>query len=509
LKFIHHQNFTFMKKWTLSLALTCFALFLTAQSLTLDSTFGVNGALKTYLNEPYGNPYGQNVVQLPNGEVATIGYGVDSIGFAAVEKFGNDGALDSSFSLKLRNLTSSNLALSAQADGKMLATGTRSAAPYPGMVFRLNPDGSLDPGFGTDGAASIEATCFDNILPMQLSNGQMVVFGDETPLPSDISIFACRLHSNGVIDANFGQNGYFRFALEDERVLVTAGVEQTDGKLLLAGMSSWVPFVVRINTNGSIDSTFGTGGYLIQPMPEGGETYAITLQPDGKIILCGYSDPGFQPTVARLLPNGSLDPSFGNGGVVYLTELPNYTEGIGIEVLPNGNLLAGISSFDYENFYLAQLLPSGERDSSFGLNGVYVYLNDDFRARAMNRSANMLAVSGFADSGNKVVLLRFILDLSVGTLNPNDLAALQLLVYPNPLSEHFNLKFELLEQAQVSIRAFDLQGKPVQTLVQDQTFAAGQHDLNLLWAKQLSAGNYILSLEVAGKKTKSIQIMKK
>ncbi len=501
-----------MKKLTLSIALTCFSLFLTAQSLTLDSTFGTNGTLRTYLREPYGNPYGQNVVQLPNGEVVTIGLGVDSTLFAAVEKFGNDGALDSSFSLKLRNLQSSNLALSAQADGKILATGTRSAPPYLGMVFRLNPDGSLDPSFGTDGAASIEATCFDNIIPMQLSNGQILVFGDETPLPSDISIFACRLHSNGAVDASFGQNGYFRFALEDERVLVTAGVEQPDGKLLLAGMSSWVPFVVRINTNGSIDSTFGTGGYLIQPTPEGGEAYAITLQPDGKIILCGYSDPGFQPTVARLLPNGSLDPSFGNGGVVYLTELPDYTEGVGVEVLPNGNILAGISSFYNENFYLAQILPSGERDTSFGSNGIYMYLNDGFRARAMNRSANILAVSGQANvlsSGNKVVLLRFILDLSVGTLNPNDPTALQALVYPNPVSEQFNLKFELLEQAQVSIRAFDLQGKLVQTLVQNQSFAAGEHDLHLVWANQLNAGNYILSLEVAGKKTKSIQIMKK
>lgn len=500
-----------MKKIALCSLLTCFSSFLSAQSVTLDSTFGVNGQVNTDLYDPYGNPYGNNIVLLPNGEVTVIGLVLDSTALPVVAKFGADGVLDSSFMQILPNLGDRSSGLADQSDGKFLATGIESASPYRGLIYRINPEGALDPTFGSGGVSMLSVDVFDNIIPMELSTGKTLVYGDEDMLNAGIRLFASRLHANGEVDTDFGENGYFRFDLGDQKVLITAAIEQPDGKILFAGMASWNLFLLRMHPNGTIDLSFGTEGYLIDPMPSGGEAYGIALQPDGKIVACGYGDPSFQPIVVRYHPNGSRDTTFGDQGVVYFSEIGDPTEGIGIEVLPNGKIISGISSFYANNFYLAQLLPSGERDSSFGINGVYEYLNNDFRARAMSRSANLLAVSGREEANagfNKIVLLRFLLDLNVGTLNPAEPDP-TLWVYPNPIMEQFTLEFGLEQQEQVSVYLTDIQGKLVQNLIQNKPFEPGKHTLTLSCPSHLPAGNYVLSLDVAGKKMVSVQVTKK
>ena len=490
--------------------LVCFAVFLTAQVVAPDSIFGINGLVKTPLYDSYGNPYGNNVLLLSNGEVVTVGAGSDSIYLPTVEKFGNNGVLDPSFTQIFPKLSESSLGLSDQQDGKLLVTGRESVDPFNVSVYRLHANGKADTTFGIGGFSLLSEKPFDNIIPMELSTGKIIVFGDETFFNADINVFVSQLHSNGVVDTTFGEDGYFRFGLSDKRILITAGVEQPDGKLVFAGMASWNLFMIRLNPDGTRDLSFGTDGYLIDPMPEGGEAYGLALQPDGKIVVCGYGEPSYQPTVARYHPNGSRDSTFGNQGVVFFTEIPKYTEGIGIEVLPNGNTLVGISNFYGKNFYVAQLLPSGARDTTFGINGVYEYVNNNFRARAMDRLANLLAVSGREESSNnpKILLLRLVLDLNVGTINPNTATTPTLSIYPNPISEQFNMQFELTQQALVSIQLFDMQGRLVQSLQQNQSFEIGEHTINLSCPEQLPSGNYVLTLEVAGEKRTSVQIFK-
>ncbi|MBC7776913.1 MAG: T9SS type A sorting domain-containing protein [Phycisphaerae bacterium] len=500
-----------MKKVALCLTLAIISSFLSAQSVILDSAFGVNGKVATNMTDSYGNPYGNNVVLLPNGEVVAIGAVVESTFLAAVEKFENNGALDSSFTQIFPQLSEYNYGLSAQLDGKLLVTGYESSSPFHGSVFRLNADGRKDTTFGTGGLSSLLVNIFDNIIPMEVSTGKIVVFGDEDIPGAGIRVFAARLHLNGEADTSFGENGYFRFDLPNKYLLITAGLEQPDGKLLFAGMAHWELFMIRLNQDGTRDLSFGTDGYLIDPMPSGGEAYGLALQPDGKMVVCGYGDPSYQPIVARYHPNGSLDTSFGDQGIVYYTDIPEDTEGIGIEVLPNGKTIVGISSFYGKNFYIAQLLPNGARDTTFGENGVFEYANSDFRARAMSLRANMLAVSGREESSSgihKILLLRFLLDLNVGTINPAT-AEPSLWVYPNPIAERFNLKFGLTQKEQVSIRLFDMNGKEVQSFVQTQSFEAGEHEINLFCADHLSTGNYVLTVQIDGKKVSNIQIMKK
>ncbi len=502
-----------MKKITLCSLFTFFVGFLVAQSVALDSTFGVNGQVTTHMYDSYGNPYGNNIVLESNGEVLIIGTVIDSNNWLPVlEKFGNNGVIDPSFIQNFPTLSEYNLGVSAQLDGKFLVTGEEPSSPFNGAVFRLNADGMMDATFGNDGFSSLLVRVFDNIIPMELSTGKIVVFGDENIPNADISVFATRLHASGVVDNTFGEDGYFRFGLSDKYLLISAGLEQPDGKLLFAGMAHWDLFMIRLHPDGTIDLSFGTDGYLIDPMPNGGEAYSLALQPDGKIVVCGYADPSYQAIVARYHPNGSRDTTFGDQGVVYFTDIEEPTEGIGIEVLPSGKTLVGISNYYGKNFYIAQLLPSGARDTAFGVNGVFEYINNDFRARSMSLKANMLAVSGREESSSgyhKMVLLRFLLDLNVGTINPANPTDPTLWIYPNPIAEQFNLQFALTQKAPVSIQLFDVQGKMVQTLVQNQSFESGEHILNLNCPEQLPSGNYVLTLEVAGEKRTSVQVFKR
>lgn len=496
-----------MKKMTLCSLLVCFAGFIAAQVVELDSNFGINGLVKTSLYDSEGNPYGNNIVLLPNGEVVTIGAGNDSIYLPTVQKFGNNGVLDASFTQTFPNLNETNLGLSAQKDEKLLVTGNAPSAPYNLSVNRINADGSTDTTFGNGGFSSLSVKPVDNNIPIELTTGKLIVFGDDEINNTDIVVFVTRLHSNGLIDTTFGEDGYFRFGLPGKILLISAGVEQPDGKLVFAGMASWNSFVIRLNPDGTRDLSFGTDGYVVDSMPDGGEAYALALQPDGKIVVCGYGAPSYQPTIVRYHPNGSRDSTFGNQGVVHFTEIPKYTEGIGIEVLPNGNTLIGISSYHAENFYIAQLLPNGTRDTTFGENGVYEYVNNNFRARAMSHFANLLAVSGIGDN-SKILLLRFLLDLNVGTINPTISSDPSLWLYPNPVSEQFHLQFALTQIAAVSIQLFDLQGKLVQSLQENQIFDSGEHTLNLSCPEYLPSGNYVLTLEVAGEKRSSVQVFK-
>ncbi|MDO8368954.1 MAG: hypothetical protein Q7T20_19310, partial [Saprospiraceae bacterium] len=273
-----------MKKLTLCLLLAGLASFLEAQSVMVDSTFGLNGQVATQLTDQYGNPYGQNIALLPNGAVVTIGVKADSSNLPTVEKFGNNGALDPGFTQTFPSFWYYNFGVSAQMDGKLLVTGAETAFPHYGLVARLDADGTIDTAFGIDGFSTLLADPFDNIVPMELSTGKILVFGDEDIPTAGIRVFATQLHSNGVTDTTFAEGGYFRFDLPDKYLLISAALEQPDGKILLAGMAHWDLFMIRLHPDGTLDLSYGTNGYLIDPMPNGGEAYDLALQPDGKIL---------------------------------------------------------------------------------------------------------------------------------------------------------------------------------------------------------------------------------
>jgi uncharacterized delta-60 repeat protein len=140
---------------------------------------------------------------------------------------------------------------------------------------------------------------------------------------------------------------------------------QSDGKLVAAGYSyNSTPYVytlARYNTNGSLDTTFGTGGKVTTAIGTViDKAVALAIQADGKLVAAGYSNNGTQTVFAlvRYNTNGSLDTTFGTGGIV-TTAIGTNDVATSLAIQSDGKLVTAGYSYngtDYD-FTLMRYLP--------------------------------------------------------------------------------------------------------------------------------------------------------
>ncbi|MFN0141133.1 MAG: FG-GAP-like repeat-containing protein [Pyrinomonadaceae bacterium] len=221
-------------------------------------------------------------------------------------------------------------AVARQPDGKIVAAGIRNGGANMAIV-RYNPDGSLDSSFDGDGVVTIFSGNFNNearAIAIQ-PDGKIVLAG--TSVNGGNSLFTVvRLNSNGTLDTFFDGDGIFT---ESPGVagLPNAIAIQNDGKIVTAGTIIVNFFfsdfsIVRLNTNGSYDTSFNGNGRTtvsIGTPASGSEdaATAVAIQPDGKIVAGGYSPfvTARDFSLARLNSDGSLDNSFDGDGRVQTT----------------------------------------------------------------------------------------------------------------------------------------------------------------------------------------------
>ncbi len=188
----------------------------------------------------------------------------------------------------------------------------------------------------------------------------------------------------GVLDQTFGVGGKvmtYVGRMSNGFYFPNALVAQPDGKIILGGGSAndstvfTRPLIIRYNTNGSLDTTFGIGGSIVYQALYEGEINSIVLQPDGKILATGYGwDSSSVSFVIRLKGNGKYDSTFGINGVKIIipkTNLPfDYYNNIFIR--PNNSIFLGGIAYDSTNrinYRLLQFNPNGTPDNTFGVNG--------------------------------------------------------------------------------------------------------------------------------------------
>ncbi|MFD9353440.1 delta-60 repeat domain-containing protein [Streptomyces sp. NPDC060031] len=172
----------------------------------------------------------------------------------------------------------------------------------------------------------------------------------------------------------------------------------------------------RFTPDGAVDRSFGHRGTVLTQMSGvGGDDehlWRIALQPDGKIVAVGYAvtaTGGEDFALARYLPDGRLDPSFGTGGRVFTALAPGAgdDEAQAVQVLGNGRIVvAGFAGTGADSsgrdLALARYLPDGRLDPSFGSGGLVVRDvaggRDQFKAMTLDRRGRIVAV-GSADLG--------------------------------------------------------------------------------------------------------------
>ena len=187
--------------------------------------------------------------------------------------------------------------------------------------------------------------------------------------------------ATGDLDSTFGNAGVALTDFSTTEDYSSAVKVQPDGKIVVAGYSGIYPdfhsALVRYTRNGRLDSTFGTGGKVVTTFNSNGDDLsAIALQADGKIVAAG-SIHGTAFLLARFNPNGSLDQTFGNNGNV-VTTFGDHTAGAADVVLQaDGKIIAvGVTGAgpysELNDFALARYNANGGLDQSFGNGGKVV-----------------------------------------------------------------------------------------------------------------------------------------
>ncbi|CAB5166114.1 hypothetical protein D3OALGB2SA_5770 [Olavius algarvensis associated proteobacterium Delta 3] len=285
-------------------------------------------------------------------------------------------------------------AVAIQSDGKIVVVGS-SGVPGSGVVeyavARLTTTGALDPDFNGDGdddgrvRFNINTGTEEQGQNVAIQpDGKIVVVGNAGAGSSGLVGFGiARLNSDGSFDLGFGTNGVARGSLSSGEDTAYDLAFQSDGKIIVAGTSNETGIglsefgVVRLESDGDLDATFGTGGVSTVSISSGTSDAArtVAIQGDGKIVAAGIAGRGSSNADfgrARWNTSGNLDPTFGSGGKLRLP-FSNVEDGAeGVAIQPDGKIVvAGFRAKGTVNaeFALARLDTDGSLDTSFGSDG--------------------------------------------------------------------------------------------------------------------------------------------
>lgn len=294
-------------------------------------------------------------------------------------------------------------AVALQPDGKIVLAGTGGDLSSGTLAFaavRLLPNGQLDPQFGHGGVSTVPigTEAIANAVSIR-PDGKIVLGGMATVAHPEFA--SARLNSNGSIDSSFGRRGVVTLA---PPAAAWGMVLQPDGKVVLAGQQDYrgaqAFMAARLTTSGTLDATFGNGGLVTVPVGSTAIGNAVALQPDGRIVLAGnaFTSTSVAATV-RLMSNGSLDPSFGSGGIATLP-LWEAVNAVGLQ--SDGEILLGATGAT-----AVRMNRDGTPDQTFGTGGatrVQLGTGNDAANGVTTQPDGGIILSGVAHMGGTAVL---------------------------------------------------------------------------------------------------------
>ncbi|HYV90131.1 MAG TPA: T9SS type A sorting domain-containing protein [Chitinophagales bacterium] len=285
---------------------------------TLDISFSGNGTVSTSLNDSGYASYSYGLTIQPDDKIIQVGESWSNSGIMgfAVARFNTDGSLDNSFGTGGKVLTPIGNALPyatcavVQPDGKILIGGTSWSATGSPSCFalaRYNSNGTLDVDFGVGGKVTTyfgagDANDYDTGLAIALqSDGKIVMTGTSYINGTDTlaKIPIVRYNADGSLDNSFGVDGKVSAFFPSHGYYEPSSIAvQQDQKIVIAGTGTNSPSIdskhdfllSRFNTNGSLDSSFGSNGIVITAIDSTiNAINSLCLQQDGKIIVAGIS----------------------------------------------------------------------------------------------------------------------------------------------------------------------------------------------------------------------------
>jgi uncharacterized delta-60 repeat protein len=317
---------------------------------SLDTSFGSGGiALTTFgpgsANGLYSALFTTGTANA--GDIVQEGYyGPNGItAYQALALYSSNGTLDTSFGTGGEVTTSfagmgnsvGGKGVAVTSTGQIVTLGSNGGNQF--VLARYNADGSLDTTFGTGGYVITTVPGGDSGAGSLLEqpNGDLIVQYAGGANDAFGTWYLYRFNANGALDTSFGIQGIVTTAAPggssetlNAALYPNAGTPN-DGQIVVVGQASNQVELVRYNANGSLDATFGTGGFAQTP-GNGLLVNQATIDANGRIVLTGLS--GASTEVARFNANGSPDTTFGNGGVA-TTTIGTRSNGLGVAIYPN------------------------------------------------------------------------------------------------------------------------------------------------------------------------------
>ncbi|WP_210514476.1 T9SS type A sorting domain-containing protein [Hymenobacter terricola] len=395
-------------------------------------------------------------------------------------------------------------ALYQQPDGRILVAGDFAVLNnWPTTnIARLWPDGRVDTTF--------TAPAFTGGPVLALvgdAQGRVVVVGNFGAVNGLPRAGAARLLPSGALDPSFIPN--LRAASSSLVPSVRAVVVQPDGNIILGGYfgaaganGAIVPHVIRVLPNGLPDASF------VPAMPYSGQVNALLLQASGALLVAGntYSSPFGLELVRRLLPNGSLDPTFnlvpanqtvagaglsmastptgfvlagafisvgsqtrasvarfladGTLDATFTSPLPNVmpaTQLNAVAVEPTGNVVIGGA---VSTGGLRRLLPTGAFDNTYFNPAVIAGTDGDVFAIVPQPNGNVLVGGSFVRIAGqrRYGLARVLAPGALAVATPR--AAAELTIYPTPAHDQLHVQLDAAATPQ-TLALLDMLGRPV------------------------------------------------
>lgn len=313
---------------------TDFAVVRHGRDGTLDASFGQGGKVVTAIAAGAGADMAQAVAVQPDGKILVAGStatsGTDQ-DFVLV-RYRPDGSLDDSFGTGGKVVTSLGtstdriLAIAVQEDGRIVVAGDSdrgsSATGVDFALARYQPDGTLDGSFGNAGtvttairAQSSRDSAYALVLQKIGTEQRIVAVGGEG------DFVAARYTAAGALDPAFGSGGRIAGVFGNSTIGAALAVTLAGNRIVLAGHIQNDFALARLNTDGSLDAGFGTGGKVITPVSAGNwdSATALVRQADGKLLAGGWVYEGGSSSgnfaLARYSADGVPDAGFGHQGV--------------------------------------------------------------------------------------------------------------------------------------------------------------------------------------------------
>lgn len=460
----------------------------------LDTTFGDSGLVHL----PVLSVIGAEVMDLvirPDGMILMVGVQDQAHYLVQVDE---DGVPDLSFgvggttTISVDPLSNGARAVALQDDGKFVTLGYAGAQA---CIARFTINGDLDSTFGTNGVV-----LHDQDQSSLLTRGDILVEPDDGILvlfQEDGKVVVLRLDPSGQSDTAFGSGGIVQYDFGPDQEYGAEMVLRPDGRLLVLAYADSSPsgtmFAFQLLPDGTIDASFGSGGLISRVATVGSN---LRLQSDGSVLITGLDSWGL--IALKFDYSGSYDIGFGNSGYALITVPGGDLFGCGGTVVgPDGSIHIGgyMSDGGIGTFAVAGFVADGSPDTSYcGIGACELCMSEyangaGGRAMALHPNHYLYMCGAGYGSFFDPLLMRFDAGFGVGMA---DLDQGMLLPFPSPAIDQLSIPLQHLGSGPFLIALIDMSGRPVAEML---IGPAAQELLEIPIPATIPSGMYTLRID--------------